>query len=443
MPSKPGAPRSPASVDACALLLTIAPRIGGVAGEIARLCDGLPIALRLAGGALAERTDLTPDSYLRRLAGEKERLGLIDGSLKLSVQLLLEELKDLWCKLAVFPASFDAAAAAAVWGLQLDPALDSLGTLMKSSLVDGEDGRYRLHDLARLFADSQLAEAGRKESWARHAEHYFQVVAAAGDLYKKGGDALLAGLRLFDSEWANIQVGQRWAAAQAGQERRAAELARDFPARGAYILDLRQSPRELISWLQAALEASRRLEDRRAEGAALGNMGLVYADLGEPRRAIELYEQSLPIAREIGDRRGEGNSLGSMGMAYADLGESRRAIEFHEQYLAIAREIGDRRGEGNALGSMGVAYAVLGEPRRAIEVHEQHLAIAREIGDRRGEAYASWNLGLELEKQGELARAVQLMQVCVDYERGLGHPKAEAGAAYVQAIRARLGAGEA
>jgi hypothetical protein len=26
--------------------------------------------------------------------------------------------------------------------------------------------------------------------------------------------------------------------------------------------------------------------DRRAEGAALGNLGLAWADLGEPRRAI-------------------------------------------------------------------------------------------------------------------------------------------------------------
>jgi hypothetical protein len=193
--------------DACDLLLRIAPRIGGAAGEIARLCDGLPIALRLAGGALSERPDLTPDSYLRQLTDEKKRLGLIDGPLKLSVQLLSGELKGLWCRLAVFPASFDAAAAAAVWGLELDPALDSLGIFVRSSLVDGEDGRYRLHDLARLFADNHLDEAGRRESQARHAEHYLQVVAAARDLYKKSGESLLAGLRLFDSEWANIQAG--------------------------------------------------------------------------------------------------------------------------------------------------------------------------------------------------------------------------------------------
>jgi hypothetical protein len=59
--------------DACDLLLKIAPRINGTAGEIARICDRLPFALRLAGGALAERTDLTPDFYLRQLTDENKR----------------------------------------------------------------------------------------------------------------------------------------------------------------------------------------------------------------------------------------------------------------------------------------------------------------------------------------------------------------------------------
>ena len=65
----------------------------------------------------------------------------------------------------------------------------------------------------------------------------------------------------------------------------------------------------------------------------MGNLGLVYSDLGEPRKAIELYEQALKIAREIGDRRGEGNQLGNLGVTYSNQGELRRAIEFYEQAL--------------------------------------------------------------------------------------------------------------
>ena len=64
--------------------------------------------------------------------------------------------------------------------------------------------------------------------------------------------------------------------------------------------------------------------------------------------AIKFYEQALLIDREIGDRRGEGAALGNLGIAYATLGETRRAIKFFEQTLFIDREIGDRRGEGKS-----------------------------------------------------------------------------------------------
>jgi NB-ARC domain-containing protein len=49
--------------DACKLLLTIAPRIGELAGEIARLCGYLPFALRLAGNVIAERRNIKPADY--------------------------------------------------------------------------------------------------------------------------------------------------------------------------------------------------------------------------------------------------------------------------------------------------------------------------------------------------------------------------------------------
>ena len=66
----------------------------------------------------------------------------------------------------------------------------------------------------------------------------------------------------------------------------------------------------------------------------------------------------MAITREIGDRRGEGQVLGNLGLAYADPGEPRQTIKYFEQDLAIAREIGDRRGEGSALGGPGLAELV-------------------------------------------------------------------------------------
>ncbi len=442
------------AADARKLLLTIAPRIDGRAAEIAQLCGCLPLALTLAGRALAERESLSVDDYVRRLQDARKRLEFVEASLALSYDLLTSELQRRWCMLVVFPATFEQAGAAAVWQVEPDAAQDALDELVRYSLVDflpspvpagdgggaGGGGRYRLHDLARLFADTRLSAPDRADAGQRHAAHYADVIGVANQLYLQGGESLRAGLALFDLEWPNIQAGQAWAAARStlpplsetgegwGEGDTVAQLCSDYPDAGTYCLNLRLHPREWINWLEAALSAARKLKDRQAEGNSLGNLGAAYAALGEARRAIEFYQQQLVVTREIGDRRGEGNALGNLGNAYAALGEARRAIEFYEQALKIEIEIGDRRAEGNALGNLGIAYKNLGEARRAIEFYEKQLVIVREIGDRRGEGAALGNLGNAYADLGEARRAIEFYEQALKIEIEIGDRRAEGNA---------------
>ncbi len=411
--------------DAEDLLLRIAPRIGETAEELASLCGRLPIALRLAGSALAEKEWLTPAEYAGRLANAKERLDLIEASLSTSYDLLREEQQARWRTLAVFPGTFDAAGAAAVWGIEAEPARDELGELVNASLVDYEKGRYSLHDLARIFGDACLTDGERDEAQYRHARHYAGVLRSANELYLQGGDFVLVGLTLFDAEWRNIKAGQAWAAARYAEDQQAAELCSDYPDAGVHYLALRLHPREWIAWLNSGIETARRGMDRAAEGRHLGNLGIACAKLGEPQRAIELYEQVLAITLEIGDRLGEGTTLGNLGDAYLDLGEPRRAIELFEQRLAIARAIGDHRGKANTLGNLGNAYATLGEPRRAIEFYEQRLAMARELGDRLEEGSALGNLGVAYKNLGEPRRAIELYEQHLAIAREIGDRRGE------------------
>jgi hypothetical protein len=54
-------------------------------------------------------------------------------------------------------------------------------------LYDEITKRYRLHDLARLFADSKLSAEERTAGQKLFATHYRDVLAAAKELYKDGG----------------------------------------------------------------------------------------------------------------------------------------------------------------------------------------------------------------------------------------------------------------
>jgi len=414
--------------DARAFLLRIAPRIGDQADRIAGVCAGVPFALRQAAGTLLVRPDLSPASYASRLASGNARLGLIEAALSLSYDLLPEELACRWRTLSVFSTDFDAPAAAAVWDVEQEPAETSLGALVRRSLVEGNNGRYRLHDLARVFADNRCGEDERSGAQRSHAKHYLSVLAHANDLYRQGGPALLRGLRLVDLEWANIRAGQAWAADLTASDQETAELACKYPHTGAYCLVLRLHPSEWIGWLETALKVARQLGRRQWKSHFLGDLGNAYAVLGETRRAIEFHEQALAIAREIGDRRGEGIITGNLGNAYAALGENHRAIEFYEQALVIAREIGDRRGEGNATGNLGNAYASLGENHHAIEFYEQHLAIARKIGDRYGEGNATGNLGNAYAALGETRRAIEFYEQALVIAREIGDRHGEGNA---------------
>jgi tetratricopeptide (TPR) repeat protein len=464
------------------LLLEIAPRAEPVAEQICKLCGYLPLALRAAGSLLAITADLDPADYAAQLQDERSRLERIGtegvdidvaASFNLSYARLSTEAARVFRLLSVFPATFDAIAEEVVCA---DAGHVQLSDLVRRSLVVYDTGtkRYRLHDLARLFADTKLSAEERDLGQKRFATHYKNVLAAAKELYKEGGESQLHGLALVDLEWGNIQAGHGWVVAQTDTtDADVTQLGMTYPDAGVYVLYLRQHSREWIRWLEIALAAARRLQNRAGEGVTLGNLGIAYKNLGETRRAIQFYEQHLAIAREISDRRGEGvalgnlgnayylldetrravefleqnlviaceigdrrgeaTALGNLGLAYADLGETRRAIQFYEQCRTIAREIGDRQCEGNALRNLGLAYAALGKTRRAIQFYEQHLTIALEIGDRRGEGNVLWNMSLVLDQLGERAQAIQYIeQALIIYEQ-LENP-------YAAKLRAQLAA---
>ena len=406
------------------------PRADPAWSEIARLCGFLPLALRAAASLLANTPDLSPANYAEELKDERtrlERIGMegvelsVDASFNLSFQRLAPEIQQTFLSASVFPADFDGQAEEHICQ---DEEHKRLSELARWSLVDylpqGPDyGRYKLHDLARIFASARQSEESKANIRERHAAYYPSVLWAANELLLKGGVSLQAGLRLFDLEWANIQTGRVWAETNTDKSSELAQICSDFAGAGS-ILMLKLHPQENVRWLQAALLAARQIMRRDAQGAHLGNLGLAYAALGDAHKAIEYYEQSLAIAREIGDRRHEGSHLDNMGNACADLGDARKAIEYHEQALKIAREIGDRRGEGNALGNLGNAYADLGDARKSIGYYEQALIISREIGDRRGEGANLGNLGLAYAALGDADKAIEYHEQALAIAREIG-----------------------
>jgi len=127
-----------------------------------------------------------------------------------------------------------------------------------------------------------------------------------------------------------------------------------------------------VDYRQQELERARRAGDRMAEGAALANLGSVYAAQGDFRRAAEHHEQAVAIARELGDRQSEGIYLQELGLALLRQGDLSRAAKALQQALSLFGAIkAAPLLRARARYHLGRCYAQLGRWDGAITVLEQ------------------------------------------------------------------------
>ncbi|MFE5023398.1 tetratricopeptide repeat protein [Streptomyces sp. NPDC056656] len=133
--------------------------------RLAELCGGLPLALRIIGNRLTSRPDWDPAELAARLESEESRLHQLKaGDLKianafgLSYEQLAPAARRMFRRLAVIPGrDFDAVLTAVAGGMPIEDAWNALDDLVDLGLLqDGAAGRYRFHDLVRLFARDRL-----------------------------------------------------------------------------------------------------------------------------------------------------------------------------------------------------------------------------------------------------------------------------------------------
>ncbi|MDX6405102.1 MAG: hypothetical protein QOH70_2557 [Blastocatellia bacterium] len=462
--------------DACDLLLRIAARIGPQAETIARLCGYLPMALRLAAGVIAVRPDLEVADYVERLGERSERLGFVQASLDLSYALFSADQQTQFCRLAIFPESFEAGAVAAMWDQKVDATKDALGLFFKFSMVEWHQraARYRLQTLVRDFADAHLTDGERARTQSRHAQYYLRVLKEAGQRYLKGDTVSRDGLNLFDVERANIEAAQAWIEANLADRTVAAAAFANYSYSGSRLLILKQPPQARMRWHQAILNATRSSGSndrsiRQIEASSLIFLGITNRESGEYDQTIAYCEEALRIARDLKAEREESDALGYLGIAhfykgnypearasitsaldiahgkndedrpadaeklrhlghsYRGLGEFEQAIEFYQRSLISTRQLGDLSGESNALGALGRIFCDTGRQNQArTEFLPQALKLAAETGNRTDECFNLAHFGLAHRDLGLYAEAIDYYERALKVAREIGARAVEA-----------------
>ncbi len=449
--------------------------------EICTRLEGLPLAIELA----AARIKLfTPAKILNRLVNSLQELagGAPDlpprqrslyAAIDWSYNLLSEDEKLLFTRLAVFTGSYTAATVEQVCNtdkaLQLDIIIKLLSLLDKSLLrnLDGpeDETEFVMLDIIRQYALERLTQ--RAESAALKKQHalYYLDLAEKAMLGSQAGPEQSLWLNRLEREHNNLRAGLSWALNPAITEadeqfeiglrlaralnsfwikhghlsegRQWLETSLAHPAAAFSRPALAQLQAELlrgagtIAYLQGDYAHSRRryeaaevvwreMGDSRHLLAILNNLAVVENAEGHLVRAKMLLEESLTLARELADKPRLSASLNNLGSLLASQGDYVQATSLYEESLKLLEEIGDRGMQAQPLSNLGLLAQKQGNYRRANQLLETRLAIGREMGDRQGIANALNGLGIVACQQDcwEKARQLYLESLAIWQEIG-------------------------
>ena len=393
--------------------------------HVCRRLDGLPLAIELAAarlrilsvGQLAERLD---DIFAVLVGGVRtapRRHQTLRATLDWSHDLLAEDERAVFRRLAVFAGGFTLAAAEEVTaGRDIRPGqvLDLLTRLADKSLLrvdhTGDDVRYHLLATVRDYARECLAAATEEEPtrqahllfFADFVEQIEPRIGGADDAH--GPVDLERELNRIEAETSNLRAAVEFARAS-GDVRGALRIAGPLE-RYAY---LRGQYSEVRHWMDSAVTIGPGAPAVLLAKALLGSGRLALLQC-EYVPAIRRLEAALRLYRELDDAQGIARALQALGSVAREQGRYARSIELHEESLAIAEAAGDRWAAASAHGYLGFASWLQRDFERATAECTTALQESRKLGDVEGTAWSLISLGIIARYQGSRERAATLLE---------------------------------
>jgi len=386
--------------------------------SLATVCerlDCLPLALELA----AARVRTLPAAVLaeglgrrlgvlvggRRDADERQRT--LRATIAWSYDLLGAPERAAFARLAVFAGGCDHDAAQEVCDVDA-PTVNALAD--DGLLVATPDGRVRMLELVREFADEELIAGGDARAYRRrHAEHCLALAHEARP-YARGPQEK-AWLDRLVVELDNLRAALRWAVEEApGLGLELAEALEPLWVRG-------QRHREGLRWLEPLLTAA---TDAPADvlAGALALAGRLSGELGDLDRARPLHERALALAREAGDDRRAAWALHGLGDVARQQGELNLARELLEESLALFVALGELGPAGGRLSYLATVATEQGDMVAARSYWEASRDQYAAAGDRAGVAGSIHGLGdIALrtgDADGALTHYVEALEAAVD-----------------------------
>ncbi|RFU86073.1 AfsR family transcriptional regulator [Streptomyces triticagri] len=400
--------------------------------DVVGACGFLPLAIRIAASRLASRRTWTVSVLAAKLADERRRLDELqagDLAVKATFELGYGQLEPAQARafrllgLADGP-DISLAAAAAVLDLPLDDTEDLLESLVDTSLLESAaPGRYRYHDLVRLYARAcaerdEQPPSERDAALSRLLDFYLATAARVYAIERPGDRTVdhlektaVNGLDFADDsdawDWLHTEAACILACMQQSLRptmlRRSVDLllaSKDLAESGASSLRY-----EAVS--VAARDAAAALGDAHAEGRARVSLAQVLSRVGGHfERAAHELEWAAQLAAESNDPWTSGNAPNEAGITAACMNQHAASERYFEHAIRAFRADGNLPGEASALCNLSRALLSLGRTRKAVELAQQGVDIYDDLGLTLRLANAKYALGISLGHAGRQTEAL-------------------------------------
>ncbi|WP_328548329.1 BTAD domain-containing putative transcriptional regulator [Streptomyces platensis] len=410
--------------------------------DVVAACGFLPLAIRIAAARLAARRTWTVSTLASKLANERRRLDELqagDLAVKATFELGYSQLLPAQARafrllsLADGP-DFSLAAAAAVLELSAQEAEDLLESLVDTSLLDSAaPGRYRYHDLVRLYARA-CAERDEPQPGDRHAAlsrllDFYLATAAGVYAIARPGDTTVGHLEVADGagltfteyrsalDWLHAEAECLLAcveqSAAAGLLGRAADLlvaATDLAESGV-------SSARFVSAATAVRDTAARAGDKRAEARVRTVLSRVHTVAGQFAGAEEEARQAMLLCRAVNDPWAAGNAPHERAIIASIEGRYAEGEGYLRQAIGSFRADGNQPGVAAALCNLSRLHQLTGRTETAVQLAQEGVEIYDHLGLTLRGANARYALGLALTQAGPLSEALGLFHEALDVFR--------------------------
>ncbi|MFC4911303.1 AfsR/SARP family transcriptional regulator [Actinomadura gamaensis] len=396
------------------------------AEEVLRLCDRLPLAVRIVASRLAARPAWTVESLLARLADGERRLAelrLGRTAVETTFQLAYDRLEPAQARAFRLLALSDApvigaGTAAALLGTVEEEAEELADSLVEQGmLASPAPRRYRFHNLSLLFARGLTERGGpdeRRAAYARLLDYHLEAQREALALL---GESHALAARTGPPRFASASAASQWTTDQLTEllaliTRYAADPALPLDGVAELTLALAQQlddgPRwtELVGAARALLDAGVRKGERRAEMAGSFVLGYHLIHCVKQPGGPPLVGRAAEICRELDDPSALAEALSVLALDAFYRRDHAASLARCKEALAIDVRMGNVRGQATRMANIAQLHLEMGDRSAALAAGYQGLSLARRADAPVAVAYALYLVGQIL---GALDRHVEAL----------------------------------